>query len=69
MTPEQKAAFINSKVACLNAELQGMIIANAEARGTGNPKPYGEPDFLQLADKYELGQNAVLKFFNASPAA
>lgn len=56
-----RAAFIISQVACLQAELAAMQVANHAAASVGTLK-YSEQDFLDLPVKYGMHHNAVVGF-------
>lgn len=62
MTPEQRAAFVNSRVACMLAELEAMKAANEERLADGMALAYDYKAFSDLPDVYGLGHNAVVSF-------
>lgn len=62
MTSEERAAFINSQVACALIELAGMQAENGIRRQVGNSPAYQEDNFLALQMKYLIGHNEVLTF-------
>jgi hypothetical protein len=64
MTPEQQAAYILSQVACMQAELAAMQVANQAAGSVGTLK-YSEQDFLDLPLKYGVHHNAVIGYFQS----
>lgn len=63
MTREQAAAFIIAQAACAMAEVAAM-----QARNAANPhRPTHPPeDFEAVPDRYGIGHNAVLTFFQVS---
>ncbi len=64
MTNEhQKAAYIIAQSACMNARLESMKAANAQAAFHNQPPLYQESDFLALPDEFGVGHNAVCTFF------
>jgi hypothetical protein len=63
MTPEQQAAYINSQVACMLAELEAMKARNALTQSLGLSQVYSEADFLALPDKHGVHHNAVIGYF------
>lgn len=66
MNAEQRVAFILSQVACMNAELEAMKVANLECASAGRAPVYNQNHFLQLADTYGLGHNSVVAFLQGS---
>lgn len=64
MTSEEKIAFIHSQIACANIELESMKAANLQRVLIGDPPIYEEEDMLNLIDKYQLGHNSVIMYFN-----
>lgn len=67
MTSEQKAAFILSQVAMLNAEIAMMQAANSQRQHHGLSMEYSADAFHQVITNYEaiLGHNAVIGFFRS----
>lgn len=66
MSPEQRAAFVNSQVSMMQAEMQVMLAENRE-RGENNLAPaYGSEQWENFKDSWAntLGHNAVIEFFN-----
>lgn len=65
LSPEQKAAFINSQVAMFNAEIARMVADNQVSVSYGVVCKYGAEEFNEVFDRYEpiIGHNAVLMFF------
>jgi hypothetical protein len=59
MTPEQKAAFVNSQVACALIEAMGMQAENQQRTNRGHSIAYGEDAFAALIEKYGIHHNAV----------
>ena len=64
MTPEERAAFINSQVACALIELAGMQSENEVRKHHGQSPAYPEEAFQALMKKYLIGHNEVITFFN-----
>ena len=62
MTPDQKAAFINSQVACAQIDMAAMAAENEANRCDGRPIAWGSNSFIALIDKYAIGHNAVITF-------
>lgn len=63
MTNEQKAAFINSQVACAMADIEAMKAENQHREMQGKSQAYGAEDFFAIPDRYGISHNAVLQFF------
>lgn len=65
MTPEQRAAFINSQVAMFNAEIARMVADNQVSVSYGVVCKYGAEEFTEVIQRYEpvIGHNAVIMFF------
>lgn len=63
MTPEQKAAFIQSQVACAQAEIAAMQAENAMRAVLGQSMAYEESDFTAVPLRYGIHHNAVVEFF------
>jgi len=64
MTPEQKATFINARVAMLNAEIAGMVAENMQRAAIGDSMAYTEASFTRLMDSYgDLYHNALIDYF------
>jgi len=62
-----QAAYVNSQVACMLAEMNGMIAENALAikhPRSDFPLPFTLQDFMALQEKYCVGHNAVLNAMN-----
>jgi len=62
MTPEQKAAFVNSQVACALIEAMGMKAENQQRTHLGQSIAYGEEAFAALIEKYGIHHNAVHQY-------
>ena len=60
MTPEQKATFVQSQVACALIEVEAMKAENSQCTNTSLPPTYSQMDFLALIEKYQIGHDAVL---------
>ena len=65
MTPEQKAAFIFSQVACALAQIEGMKVMNTERERNGLALAYDEQAFLDVPIQYGITHNAVVEFFRS----
>lgn len=63
MTPEQKAAFIVAQAACANAEIASMQALNQERMHRGESIAYDEASFAAVPDRFGLGHNTVISFF------
>lgn len=63
-TPEGRAAFINSQVACAQIEAAGMVAENTRRASLGQSNAYGEDDFERLIHKYGIHHNAVVTFLS-----
>lgn len=59
MSPEQKAAYVNSQAACAMIEAMGMHADNQSAVYNKVPPPWIKSDFDQLQVKYGIHHNAV----------
>jgi len=59
MSPEQKAAYVNSQVACAQIEAMAMWTANQAAESAGKSIPHSAQDFLDLMEKYGIHHNAI----------
>lgn len=66
MSPEQKAAYIMSQAAMLNAEIAGMQAENAYWAHIGQGPRYMEQDFRNAMARYAIGCNDVLTLFQQS---
>ena len=62
MTDEQKAAFIQSQVACATIEAMGMVAENTDRQSRGFSIAYDEVAFDNLTRKYIISHNAVIEF-------
>ena len=62
MTPEQKAAYIQSQAVCASAEIAGMQAENMQREHLGESMAYVENDFVAIPDSYGIGHNAVVLF-------
>ena len=60
MDETAKAAYIMSQVACMNAEVSGMVAENQCRLQRGEAVAYTEDSFVALIDHYGLSHNAVL---------
>lgn len=62
MTPEQKAAYVNSQSACALIEAMGMAAENQYRERRGESVAYREESFLTLIERYGISHNAVSVF-------
>jgi hypothetical protein len=62
MTPEQRAAFLMSQVACMQATLAGMQARNMADRAAGRPVTHQPHEFDALPDQYGLGHNSAITY-------
>lgn len=62
MTPEQKAAYVNAKVASMLTEMHGMLAANTERIIRDESIAYTEETFRALPEKYSLGENDLIEY-------
>ena len=65
MDDAQKAAFIMAQTACMMAELEAMKAANRQRQRNDFSDAYGEDEFNALPDRFGLGHNAVVSFFQS----
>jgi hypothetical protein len=63
MTPEQKAAYINSQVACALIEMEGMKALNIYRQSRDETIAYDDEAFLDVINRYGIHHNAVVEFF------
>ena len=63
MTDEQKAAFINSQVACANIEALAMGASNLIVALRGEYPEFEHSDFMSLIDSYQIDHNSVIGYF------
>lgn len=63
MTPEQQAAFIMAKAACLMAEIAGMVADNQLRACAGQTPSHFGVDFQNLIARSGCGHNDVLGLF------
>lgn len=63
MTPEMKAALVQSQSACALIEAAGMQAENQQRLLSGQSVAYAEEAFNKLIDKYGIGQNTVIDQF------
>lgn len=61
-TIAQRVAYINTQVACFNAELEGMKAENQIREHRNESPAYDDKDFMRLIDKYQFGSNDVVKY-------
>lgn len=62
MTPEQKAAYIQSQATSAMIEALGMQALNKERELRGESMAYDDVAFDKLIEKYGLDHNTVVKF-------
>lgn len=62
MIPEQKAAYINAKIASMLTEMHAMLAANTERIIRNESMAYKEEDFRALPEKYSLGENDLVVY-------
>ena len=60
-TPEQKAAYINARTACMLAEMNGMIAENQQREHRQESVAYDFDSFVALEAKYGLDENSLAK--------
>lgn len=60
MNPEQRAAFLNSQVACALAEIAGMQAENQARAYLGQSPAYQEDSFAQISGRYGIDHNSAL---------
>lgn len=64
MNENQKAAFVQSQVACAMIEAMGMQAENEQRKITGNSMAFDQIAFLDLIDRYKIGHNDVLNYLH-----
>lgn len=57
-----RAAYIQAKVAVMQAEIAGMQAANQYRLANGHTIAYDEEAFLELPIRHGLGENDVIAF-------
>lgn len=62
MTPEEKAAFINSQVACALIEMEAMKAENAACAIRCETPAYGAHAFRALIDKYTITHKHISRY-------
>ena len=60
MSPEERAVYINSKVACAMIEAQGMTAENMQRKVLGKSMAFDAEHFSALIEEYGIGKDAVL---------
>lgn len=63
MTPEQKAAYIQSQSVAAMAEVMGMQAENQQRELLGHSMAYTHEDFVAVIERYGIHHNAVISFF------
>ena len=64
MNQEQRITFINSQIACANAEVEGMKAENQYRVDCGHSIAYGEEAFYKVAETYGLTHNQVIEYLS-----
>ena len=59
-TPEGRAAYVNSQVACALIELEAMKVENQLRAQHGLAQAYGEAQICALIGRYGLDPNSVI---------
>lgn len=57
-----RAAFLQTQVACMLAEMEAMKVENAIRKEDGYAPAYGPDMFRALPDGYGLGHNTVVSY-------
>ena len=60
MSDIERAAFLNSQVACAMIEAMGLHAENMQRQAVGNSMAYDEAAFVAIIEKYGIGHNAAL---------
>ncbi len=55
-----RVAFLQSRIARMNAELEGMVAENKIRESEGKALAFGYDAFMALIDRYDMGHNAVI---------
>ena len=63
MTKNQSAAYIYAQTVAANIEAMGMAALNQYRIDRNETVAYTGRDFTDLIDKYELGYNTIIMFF------
>lgn len=64
MTPEQKAAFVNARVAVFQCRMAGMIADNMQREHQGMAMAFSLIEFDALEREFgDIGHNALIDFF------
>jgi hypothetical protein len=64
MNENERAAYIQSQVACALIEMEAMKAANWMREMQGHTIAYGEEAFNNLVVKYGIGHNDVIGYLN-----
>jgi len=64
-TITQRVAYINTQVACMLAELEGMKAVNHIREMKGESLAFDDRDFMRLQDKYQFATNDVIQYLQA----
>lgn len=62
MDQQAKIAYINSQILCAQIEMNAMVAENSFREKNGDSPAYGEEAFLELINKYDISQNAVIRY-------
>lgn len=62
MTPEEKAAYINNQVACMLAEMYGMIAENSLHAAINGTLLHSKEDFMALPYTYNITHADVIGY-------
>lgn len=65
MTPEQKAAYINSQATAAKIAAMGMEAENQQRIRDGMALAYLDKDFFNLIQEYGLGSNNVVGYLQS----
>lgn len=57
-----RVAFINAQIACLNAEVAGMVAENQQRAIVGHSPAYTHADFIAAMNGYYVSHNAVIEY-------
>lgn len=61
-TPEERAAYINARVACALIEAAGMTAENMQRDKQGESMAYDSKAFRELIEEYGIHPNAVVTY-------
>lgn len=60
-TPEERAAYVNSRAAAAMITALGMVAANKEREARGESQAYPEKAFMDLVTEYGLYHNNIVE--------